>query len=237
MLKASMLNVEIGSAAIVRDGSFEVRTGQMVGLIGANGAGKTTCLRTIMGFISPASGQITFDHFELTKTPAHQRATLGIGYMPEDRRLVPSQTVEENILTSVWSVGIPDWRDRLAWIYGLIPEVEALKERPATSISGGQQKLVALARALMLGNKLLLLDEPSEGIAPVLARRISDILTDMKAEGVSVLIAESNTQHCVGLLDRMFVIERGAISEKQVTVGPQLTIDRPVSRRSDPASP
>ncbi|WP_424830235.1 ABC transporter ATP-binding protein [Ruegeria sp.] len=212
MLKASRLNVDIGPARIIRDGSFEIETGQMVGLIGANGAGKTTCLRTIMGLIPPVSGQVSFDHFELTKTPAHQRATLGIGYMPEDRRLVPSQTAEENILTPVWSVGIPDWQDRLAWIYKLIPEVEALRERPSTSLSGGQQKLVALARALMLGNKLLLLDEPSEGIAPVLARRISDILADMKSEGVTVLISESNTQHCEDLLDRMFMIERGTIT-------------------------
>ncbi|MCY3982679.1 MAG: ATP-binding cassette domain-containing protein [Roseovarius sp.] len=213
MLKASRLNVDIGPATIIREGSLDIRTGQIVGLIGANGAGKTTFLRTIMGLIAPISGQVAFDHFELTKTPPHQRAKLGIGYMPEDRRLVPSQTSEENLLTPVWSVGIPDWQDRLAWIYELIPEVKALRQRPATSISGGQQKLVALARALMLGNKLLLLDEPSEGIAPILARRISGILTGMKAEGVSALIAESNTQHCENLLDRKFVIERGTISE------------------------
>lgn len=213
MLKGSNVNVDIGPASIIRDGFFEIQTGQMVGLIGVNGAGKTTCMRTIMGLISLTSGHVTFDHLELTKTPAYQRAKLGIGYMPEDRRLVPLQTAEENIMTPVWSVGIPDWQDRLAWIYDLIPEIKVLKERPATSISGGQQKLVALARAIMLSNKLLLLDEPFEGIAPVLVNRISDILANMKTEGISILIAESNTQNCKNLLDKMFVIERGTISE------------------------
>lgn len=213
MLNVSELNVDIGPASIIRNGSFEVGSGQMVGLIGANGAGKTTFLRTIMGLTNAVSGQMTFNDTDLTNTPAHRRGLLGFGYMPEDRRLVPSQTAEENVLTPVWSVGVPDWEDRLAWIYKLIPEVEVLRERPSASLSGGQQKLVALARALMLGNRLLLLDEPSEGIAPVLALRISDILVNMKSEGVSVLIAESNTQHCEDLLDRMFVIERGTITE------------------------
>jgi len=212
MLEVIRLNVNIGPALIIRESSFAVDTGQMVGLIGTNGAGKTTCLRTIMGLIRPTSGHVMFEDVEITNTPAYERANRGIGYMPEDRRLVPAQTAEENIVTPVWSIDIPDWQDRLAWIYSLIPEVERLKDRPATSISGGQQKLVALARALMLGKKLLLLDEPSEGIAPVLARRIIDILVTLKSEGVSVLIAESNAHEFEDLLDQAFIIERGTIT-------------------------
>ena len=215
MLEVTRVTVNIGSTPIIRESSFTVDQGQIVGLIGPNGAGKTTCLRTIMGLIKPASGHVMLEHREMTHTPAYERAHQGIGYMPEDRRLVPAQTAEENILTPVWSIGIPDWQDRLAWIYGLIPEVEQLKDLPATSISGGQQKLVALARALMVGKRLLLLDEPSEGIAPVLARRIIDILVNLKSDGVSILVAESNTQNVANLLDETFSIERGIIAGKQ----------------------
>ncbi len=212
MLEANQLSVSIGPALIIRESSLSVEPGQIVGLIGANGAGKTTCLRAIMGLIVPTSGAVMFDGVEITNSPAYERANRGIGYMPEDRRLVPAQTAEENIVTPVWSIDIPNWQDRLAWIYGLIPEVERLKDLPATSISGGQQKLVALARALMLGKKLLLLDEPSEGIAPVLAHRIIDILVKLKSEGVSVLVAESNADDFQDILDKEFIMERGTIS-------------------------
>ncbi|MCY4152544.1 MAG: ATP-binding cassette domain-containing protein [Aestuariivita sp.] len=212
MLEATQLSVSVGPALIIRESSLTVDPGQIVGLIGANGAGKTTCLRAIMGLIVPTSGVVMFEGVEITNTPAYERANRGIGYMPEDRRLVPAQTAEENILTPVWSIDIPNWQDRLAWIYRLMPEVEGLKDRPATSISGGQQKLVALARALMLGKKLLLLDEPSEGIAPVLARRIIDILVKLKSEGVSALVAESNAHDFQDILDKKFIMERGSIS-------------------------
>jgi branched-chain amino acid transport system ATP-binding protein len=151
-----------------------------------------------------------FDHFKLPQTPPQDRARIGIGYMPEDRKLVPHLSAEENILLPVWAVDIPDAEDRLNWIYGLMPEVQEFRARSANSLSGGQQKLVALARALMIGGRLILLDEPSEGIAPVLARRISEILRDLKSEGVSILIAESNDHHCADLLDRSYRIERGA---------------------------
>lgn len=216
MLEVRDLNVNIGPVAILRDAALDLSTGQMVGLIGRNGAGKTTFLRAIMGLLHARSGSVMFDHTDLMKVAPQKRAPLGIGYMPEDRKLVPALTAEENIMTPVWSLGIPDWEDRLAWIYRLIPEAAELRHRPSTSLSGGQQKLIALARALMVGNKLLLLDEPSEGIAPALARRISEILNNLKAEGVSVLIAESNAHHCEDLLDRMFVIERGAISAQEL---------------------
>ena len=216
MLRVSGLNVDIGAIAILRDIGFSLDTGEMVGLIGTNGAGKTTILRALLGLLKTKSGEIMFDHFDLSKIAPQQRANLGIGYMPEDRRLVPTLTSEENIMVPVWSISILDWEDRLKWIYGIIPEAAEFRDRPATSLSGGQQKLVALARALMIGDKLLLLDEPSEGIAPVLARRISTILGDLKSEGVSILVAESNVKRCQDLLDRMFVIERGAVEERDL---------------------
>lgn len=213
MLEIKDLNVNLGPAEILRNASMDIVGGQTVGLIGRNGAGKTTTLRALMGLLKIQSGTIFFDHMELTKIPAQKRAHLGIGYMPEDRRLVPHLSSEENIKTPIWSLHIPDWEDRLAWIYDIIPEMEVFRDRASASLSGGQQKLVALGRALMIGNKMLVLDEPSEGVAPALAKRISEILLDLKSDGVSILISESNLQHCGNILDRVFTIERGVISE------------------------
>jgi len=183
----------------------------MCGLIGRNGAGKTTFLRAIMGALAAQSGQAMFGHQDLLKIQPHKRAHMGIGFMPEDRRLVPALTVEENILVPVWATGMEDWQDRLDWIYGLMPEVAEFRNRGSLELSGGQQKFVAFARALMVGTHLLLLDEPSEGIAPVFAQRMGEIMKSLKDEGESVLVAESNDKHVAGLLDRTFVIERGSI--------------------------
>ncbi|MBC8241219.1 MAG: ATP-binding cassette domain-containing protein [Alphaproteobacteria bacterium] len=183
----------------------------MCGLIGRNGAGKTTFLRAIMGALAAEAGEAMFGHQDLLKTQPHKRAHMGIGFMPEDRRLVPALTAEENILVPVWATGMEDWQDRLDWIYGLMPEVAEFRNRGSLALSGGQQKFVAFARALMVGTHLLLLDEPSEGIAPVFAQRMSEIMKNLKDEGESVLVAESNDKHVAGLLDRTFVIERGSI--------------------------
>ncbi len=134
--------------------------------------------------------------------------------MPEDRRLVPDFTVEENVMLPAWSTGMEDAEDRLKWIYELMPEVKEFGPRKANQLSGGQGKMVALARALMAGTKMLLLDEPFEGLAPALARRLAEVLSDLKGEGLSVLLAESNETHVVDLLDSVYQIERGNISPK-----------------------
>lgn len=203
--------MDIKNTPILRGINLSVNAGEIVGLVGRNGAGKTTMMRSIMGLLGTKAGSITFEQGALGELAGHRRAHLGFGYMPEDRKLVPEMTAEQNILLPVWSTGIDDYEARLAWIYKIIPECEAFRSRPANSLSGGQQKLVALARALMVGHKILLLDEPSEGIAPVLAMRMNEILASLKAEGVSVLVAESNDTHLVGLVDRTYVIERGSI--------------------------
>jgi branched-chain amino acid transport system ATP-binding protein len=211
MLDVKGLDVDIGPTPILRQVALQVPTGGMCGLIGRNGAGKTTFMRSVMGLLKAQAGSIGFDHHDLVKVADYERAKMGIGYMPEDRKLVPALTAEENIMLPVWSTGIPDAEDRLEWIYGIIPEAKEFRARPSTSLSGGQQKMVALARALMVGERLLLLDEPTEGIAPVLARRMVDVLSGLKQEGLSVLIAESNDTHLRGLLDRTYVIERGSV--------------------------
>ena len=211
MLSLEGVSVNIGPTQILRDVSMEIPPGTMCGLIGRNGVGKTTLMRTLMGARKPVSGSMRFDGVDLVKVSVHLRARLGIGYMPEDRRLVPDLTAEENILLPVWATGVADSEARLKRIYELMPEVKAFRDRGATQLSGGQQKFVAFARALMVGTKILLLDEPGEGIAPVLAQRMVEIMADLKDAGESVLIAESNDTHIGRLLDRTFVIERGSI--------------------------
>ena len=212
MLKVENLNVSIGPIPIIRNASLQVDEGQMCGLIGRNGAGKTTLLRALMGAI-PATGTVQFEHIDLLALPAHRRAAHGIGYMPEDRRLVPEFTVGENILLPTWSTEVTGVATRLEWIFSIMPEVARFKDRRALELSGGQQKMVALARALMAGTRILLLDEPFEGLAPALARRLGEVLANLKTEGVSVLIAESNELHVLDLLARAFYIERGAVSD------------------------
>jgi branched-chain amino acid transport system ATP-binding protein len=211
MLKVDSLDVDINGTPILRDIGLEIKSGEIVGLIGRNGAGKTTFLRSLMGLLPIRGGRFLFETEALDSTPGYRRAHMGIGYMPEDRRLVPEMTAEENILVPVWSTNIEGYEGRLSWIYEIIPECEGFRAMAATSLSGGQQKLVALARALMVGQKLLLLDEPTEGIAPVLALRMGEILASLKREGVSIIIAESNDAHVSHVIDRTYAIERGAI--------------------------
>jgi branched-chain amino acid transport system ATP-binding protein len=212
MLRIEGLDVSIASVSILRGVNMEVPTGKFIGLIGRNGAGKTTMMRSVMGILTPRQGNIFFNDAPLGKTPVHQRARNGIGYMPEDRRLVPALTVEENVLIPAWSAGVADPRERLAEIYRMIPEVEAFSARKALQLSGGQQKLVALARALMCGTKLLLLDEPFEGVAPVLARRLAEVISGLKQRGLSIVLTESDLAHSREMLDVIYSIDRGQVS-------------------------
>lgn len=215
MLKVDLLDASIGPTRILRAIDLEVPAGSMCGLIGRNGAGKTTVMRTIMGLLKATAGCVEFDGQDLVPMDGHRRAHLGIGYMPEDRRLVPQLTTEENIMVPVWATHLEHSQQRLRWIYGLMPEVEEFRHRRASELSGGQQKFVAFGRALMAGTRLLLLDEPGEGIAPVFVRRMTEIMKDLKEGGQAVLVAESNDVHISHLLDQTFVIERGSIVEKR----------------------
>lgn len=212
MLKVVNLNVSIGAIPIIRGASLAVNEGEMCGLIGRNGAGKTTLLRALMGAL-PATGKAEFEHVDLLSLPPHRRASHGIGYMPEDRRLVPEFTVDENIRMPTWSTHVDGVDQRMEWIFSIMPEVARFSQRRALELSGGQQKMVALARALMIGTRILLLDEPFEGLAPALARRLGEVLANLKNESVSVLIAESNEVHVLDLLTRAYFIERGTVSD------------------------
>jgi branched-chain amino acid transport system ATP-binding protein len=210
MLRVENVDARIGPVQILDGVGLVVEEGEMAGLIGRNGAGKTTFMRALMGLV-PATGKAVLGEVDLMALAPHRRAHLGLGYMPEDRRLVPELTVEENLLLPAWSMGLEGAAGRRDWIFGLMPEIERFRASRALQLSGGQQKMVALGRALMAGTRLLLLDEPFEGLAPALARRLAQVLSDLKLEGVSVLLAESNETHVADLLDRVFHIERGRV--------------------------
>jgi branched-chain amino acid transport system ATP-binding protein len=212
VLRIEGLDVSIGSVSILRNVNMQLPPGKFTGLIGRNGAGKTTLMRSIMGILRPRNGSVHFENDTLDGLPVHLRARLGIGYMPEDRRLIPDLTVEENVLLPAWASDAGQGLTRLAKIYEMIPEVQAFATRKAVSLSGGQQKLAALARALMSGTKVLLLDEPFEGVAPVLAHRLADVISGLKQEGLSILLTESDLSHSREMLDALFTIDRGEIS-------------------------
>ena len=210
MLEVENLHVAIQSVQALRGLTLRIEPGRMVGLVGRNGAGKTTLMRAVMGHLKPSQGRAAFDGHDLIALPPHARAALGIGYMPEDRGLVPELTVEENILVPVWVSQSLVEADRLALVYRVLPELHEMRTRRALLLSGGQQKLVALARALAVGTRLLLLDEPFEGVAPVLSKRLGDVIAALKGSEVSVLIAQSDLNHSRRLVDSEVVIERGA---------------------------
>jgi len=210
MLKIEAVHVAIQSVVALRGLSLQVEPARMVGLVGRNGAGKTTLMRSIMGHLTPSQGRIVFDGHDLADVPRHARAALGIGYMPEDRGLVPELTVEENILVPVWVSKTLQQDERLDFVYGALPELREMRARRAMLLSGGQQKLVALARALAVGTRLLLLDEPFEGVAPALSKRLAEVIAGLRGSQVSVLIAQSDLNHSRRIVDTEFVVERGA---------------------------
>jgi branched-chain amino acid transport system ATP-binding protein len=212
VLKLEAVDVGIQSVQILRRVSLELPNGSMVGLIGRNGAGKTTLMKSVMGILKVTSGKIEFDGADLLATPTWRRTRLGIGYMPEDRRLIPDLSVEENILLPAWAAKVPDAAARLEKVYRLIPELRGFGPRKGSQLSGGQQKLAALGRALICGDKLLLLDEPFEGVAPALAHRLVEVVANLKREGMTVIVSESDLQHSERMVDRIAVIDRGQLA-------------------------
>lgn len=210
MLRVDGIRVTIKGFIILRGISLEIPSGGLIGLVGRNGAGKTTTLKSIMGIMPVSAGTIRLDRTDLLKVPAHRRARLGVGYMPEDRRLIGALTVEDNVLLPAWACGLETGGERLEYIYRLMPELAPLAKRRASTLSGGQQKMVALARALTSGTKLLLLDEPFEGLAPALGEKLSGTIRQLQRDGLSVLMAESD-QKRISFAEKIYTIERGEI--------------------------
>ena len=213
LLEIDDLHVTIQSMEALRGFSLAIAPREMVGLIGRNGAGKTTLMRTIMGHHPPVRGTLRFSGEDLRSVARHARAARGIGYMPEDRQLVPELTVEENILLPTWVTKTLNGPERLSFVYEVTPEVADMRGRKALLLSGGQQKLVALCRALAAGTRLLLLDEPFEGVAPALSQRLSEVIAGLKGTNLAVLITQSELNHSRTLFDHEYVIERGVSGE------------------------
>jgi branched-chain amino acid transport system ATP-binding protein len=218
VLRVEGITVAISAVTILRGLSLSVETGAIIGLVGRNGAGKTTTIRSIMGLTRPTSGRIHLDGHELDQMSSYMRARLGIGYLPEDRRLVGALSVRDNLLIPAQASGVADHDRRLSRIFDLMPELGEWSSRRASTLSGGQQKIVALARAFVNGRKLLLLDEPFEGISTALSRRLAQTIRDFQQaeHGVSVLVAESDLKRAAMLSGRAFVIERGEVTEEAV---------------------
>jgi len=217
MLKLENVQVAIEGARILRGVEMALQDGGTAALIGRNGAGKTTLLRTIMGFTRLSAGRLLFGDVDLVSIRSHERARLGIGYAPEDRRLFSTLSVEENIALpgQVMSLSASALRDRFELIYDIMPEVKELRQRKAGSVSGGQGKLVALGRALMVGTSLVLLDEPFQGVAPALAKRYASALRLLRDRqpGLGLLITESNPTLLENFAETVFTIDRGTVTE------------------------
>jgi branched-chain amino acid transport system ATP-binding protein len=215
MLSFENINVAIAGAPVLRNVRFALKPGASAALIGRNGAGKTTTVRTIMGF-TEATGTVRLGDEDLTRVPPHRRPGLGIGYAPEDRRLFSAFTVEENIVlpARVAKLSAEETRQRLERAYAVLPELTTLAARPAGSVSGGQGKMIALGRALMLGTRLVILDEPFQGLAPVLAQRYAEALFRLRAQdkNITLLITESNPKLLSSFADVILTIERGEIA-------------------------
>ncbi len=216
MLRLDAVSVSIAGARILRGLTMHVPPGGRVALIGRNGAGKTTTLRALMGLLPLAGGRVTVDGRDCGGVPAHGRAGLGIGYAPEDRRLFGSFTVEGNIRLPAEVLRLPraEVSRRLEAVYALLPELRALASRPAAGLSGGQGKMVALGRALMVGTRAVLLDEPFQGLAPALALRYAEALARLRTAlpDVAILVTESSPELLAALVDTTYVIERGEVA-------------------------
>ena len=216
MLRLDQVRAGIEQHLVLRNVSFSIMPSRTTVLIGRNGAGKTTTLRSIMGLLSLDGGRILLDDLDLATVPSYQRAGLGIGYAPEDRRLIADFLVEENLLLPAIAMKLPadERKRRLAEIYELLPEVAALRKRPAGVLSGGQGKMVALGRALVAGTRYVLLDEPFQGLAPALALSYVDALTRLRRSRpeLGLLITESTPKLLDKIVDSALTIERGEVT-------------------------
>ena len=207
-LEVTGLHVSYGLSRVLSGVSFEVGEGEVVGLMGRNGAGKTTTLRSIMGLTPAHRGRVEWNGRDVTAAATHTIARLGIGYVPEERRIFPGLSVEENL--QIAKRPGKEQRDPNS-VYELFPDLGELAGRPGGVLSGGQQQLLAIARSLVGSPKLLLLDEPSEGLAPMVVRSIQEQLAAMRETGLAILLAEQNPQFALALSDRVHVMERGEI--------------------------
>jgi len=212
MLKVENLSVHYGMIQAVRDVSFEVNEGEVVSLIGANGAGKTTILRTLSGLVRPSAAKIEFLGQEIQKMPAQKIVASGLSQVPEGRHVFPGLTVLENLeMGAFLKKNREENQANLKKVFSRFPRLEERKNQDAATLSGGEQQMLAMGRALMSTPKLLLLDEPSMGLAPIFIQEIFDIIQDIQKQGTTVLLIEQNANKALAIADRGYVLETGKI--------------------------
>jgi branched-chain amino acid transport system ATP-binding protein len=207
VLTLQSVHAAYGPSRVLHGVSLEARDGEVVSLLGRNGAGKSTTLKAIMNLVEVTAGRITLDGRDITRLPTHEISRLGIGYVPEDRRIFSDLTVEENLLVGA--------RGRGAWsaerVYRFFPRLAEMARRRGGSLSGGEQQMLTVARTLMGNPRILLLDEPSEGLAPVIVRALGDQIAALRREGLTILLSEQNLKFAARLADRVYIIEKGQI--------------------------
>jgi branched-chain amino acid transport system ATP-binding protein len=229
MLRIRDLHAGYGATPILFGVSLEVRAGEAVALLGRNGMGKTTLMKTAMGFLRPWRGVIEFEGHDLARLKPHDVARLGIGFVPENRRIFPGLTVRENLELGLSSVAgrAARRRERLADVFRHFPILETRIDQPGKTLSGGEQQMLAIARVMMAGARIVLMDEPTQGLAPAMIRVIRDMVSELKRTGVTILLVEQNARVALNVCDRGYIIEKGVI----VFEGPAKDLrDSPVTR-------
>jgi branched-chain amino acid transport system ATP-binding protein len=212
MLSLTDISAGYGSFQALFGVSLEVAPGEAVGVIGPNGAGKTTLMRVISGMLPASEGDVAFEGKTLTRLPAHRIVAAGIAHVPENRRLFPRLSVEENLRMGAFiAPARRRFAERLAWVYELFPRLRERRHQAAGTLSGGEQQICAIGRALMSKPKILLMDEPSAGLAPLVVEQVFDLVRRIRAEGFTVLIVEQNVQQVLEVADRAYLLEAGRI--------------------------
>lgn len=213
MLSIEKVNAAYGSLQVLWDVSFEVREGEIVTIIGSNGAGKSTIAGVVMGLLKPLSGRVRFNGKDITYLSANERVRLGISLVPEGREIFPKMTVMDNLLLGAYTVrSKAEVKDRLKWVYDIFPKLKEREAQLAGTLSGGEQQMLAIARSLMANPRLLILDEPSLGLAPIVVIRVFEVIERLNREGVTILLSAQNVFRALEMASRAYVLESGRIT-------------------------